>query len=141
MPRNDPDRAKEREYMRVYRAANRDKIRAYQKKYAESPKGREPLRRKVRLHRQSNPALYRAYDRRKRGLPEPTRPEPLLCEACGGMEEGRPLNLDHCHTTNTFRGWLCGPCNRGLGQFKDSIERLEKALAYLRTAEKIKGAS
>jgi hypothetical protein len=25
--------------------------------------------------------------------------------------------LDHCHHTETFRGWICGNCNTGLGAF------------------------
>jgi hypothetical protein len=33
--------------------------------------------------------------------------------------------------TNQFRGILCYYCNLGLGQFKDSGERLQKAIAYL----------
>src|SRR5262249_17938069 len=34
--------------------------------------------------------------------------------------------------TGAFRGWLCSPCNRGIGLFRDSVERLENALNYLR---------
>ena len=40
--------------------------------------------------------------------------------------------LDHCHTTNTFRGWICHHCNTGLGGFKDSLTILENAIIYLR---------
>lgn len=40
--------------------------------------------------------------------------------------------LDHCHDTQTFRGWLCHHCNTGLGAFKDSLERIEKAVMYLK---------
>jgi len=39
--------------------------------------------------------------------------------------------LDHCHETETFRGWLCGNCNTGLGGLKDSLERVNKAKLYL----------
>ena len=39
--------------------------------------------------------------------------------------------LDHCHTTKTFRGWLCRLCNDGLGRFKDSKELVNKAYTYL----------
>jgi hypothetical protein len=43
--------------------------------------------------------------------------------------------LDHCHHTETFRGWICGNCNTGLGAFKDSIDRVRNAVAYLQKHE------
>ena len=43
-----------------------------------------------------------------------------------------PLHIDHCHTTNKLRDLLCHQCNSGLGQFKDNIEILQKAIDYLR---------
>ena len=39
--------------------------------------------------------------------------------------------LDHCHDTETFRGWVCHHCNVGLGAFSDDLERVENAAAYL----------
>jgi hypothetical protein len=42
------------------------------------------------------------------------------------------LNLDHCHDTKMFRGWLCRSCNTGIGSLGDDIGGLEKALVYLR---------
>lgn len=41
---------------------------------------------------------------------------------------------DHDHVTEQFRGWLCHKCNLGLGNFADSIERLEKAINYLKNS-------
>ena len=39
--------------------------------------------------------------------------------------------LDHCHKTNTFKGWLCHNCNTKIGNenkqfFKNAISYLEK---------------
>lgn len=39
--------------------------------------------------------------------------------------------IDHCHATNEVRGLLCSTCNTGLGMFKDNIENLKNAIAYL----------
>jgi hypothetical protein len=53
------------------------------------------------------------------------------CEMCkieGGTEE---IQLDHCHTTGEFRGWLCSNCNTVLGLAKESPERLRAMAEYL----------
>jgi hypothetical protein len=54
--------------------------------------------------------------------------EGKVCGICGSEEE---LVVDHCHETNAIRGVLCGPCNYGLGFFKDEIGRMESAIRYL----------
>ena len=43
--------------------------------------------------------------------------------------------LDHCHETETFRGWVCHHCNTGLGAFSDSLDRIRKAVIYLKKHE------
>lgn len=43
--------------------------------------------------------------------------------------------LDHCHTTETFRGWVCHHCNVGLGAFNDNVDRVRKAVEYLEKHE------
>ena len=63
------------------------------------------------------------------------------CALCGthkeiySSEHGRSetLVVDHCHAKGHIRGLLCADCNKGLGSFKDSVEVLEKAKAYLLT--------
>jgi hypothetical protein len=39
--------------------------------------------------------------------------------------------LDHCHFSNTFRGYICNSCNLGLGKFNDDMDMLRKAIDYL----------
>jgi hypothetical protein len=58
------------------------------------------------------------------------------CEACGkdakDCKHGR-LVIDHVHShPPKFRGMLCPSCNFCLGDVQDSIERLEKLIAYLK---------
>ena len=62
-----------------------------------------------------------------------------LCAICGKPEQiiwkssGAPKNLavDHCHTTGKVRALLCHPCNVLLGNAKESIETLNRAINYL----------
>jgi len=66
-------------------------------------------------------------------------PEGYKCPICNLNEkevEGKggrasAFVLDHCHETDSFRGWLCHMCNRGLGAFGDDVEKLKKAIDYL----------
>jgi hypothetical protein len=39
--------------------------------------------------------------------------------------------VDHCHETGAMRGFLCAPCNRGIGSLGDTRETLQRALGYL----------
>ena len=56
------------------------------------------------------------------------------CFICGEKEyyNGKPLYVDHCHTTNKIRKLLCQHCNSGLGMFRDNPELLIKAADYLK---------
>ena len=56
------------------------------------------------------------------------KPEKDICKKKEGV---RRLAVDHCHTTGKIRGLLCRGCNQGLGNFKDNIQSLQKAIEYL----------
>ena len=49
-----------------------------------------------------------------------------------GQQKLQVWVLDHCHDTETFRGWVCFNCNTGLGGFKDNLTITENAVNYLR---------
>lgn len=51
------------------------------------------------------------------------------CECCNKKCDN-PV-LDHCHSTETFRGWLCPPCNMGIGTLGDTLEDVRNALNYI----------
>ncbi|WP_184331858.1 endonuclease VII domain-containing protein [Rhizobium phaseoli] len=56
------------------------------------------------------------------------------CAICGERNadsRGHRLHVDHCHDTGAVRGILCSSCNIGLGKFKDSVSRLDRAIEYL----------
>lgn len=64
------------------------------------------------------------------------------CAICGETDPGHSrtsMCVDHDHTCcpgertcgKCIRGLLCGPCNNGLGRFRDDPERLRKAASYL----------
>lgn len=57
----------------------------------------------------------------------PDKPE--TCECC--KQVPAKWCLDHDHTTETFRGWLCDKCNTGIGKLGDNVDGIVNALNYL----------
>ena len=57
------------------------------------------------------------------------------CAICGIHQENLNFDLavDHNHITKKIRGLLCQRCNMGLGNFKDNIKKIQKAILYLKT--------
>lgn len=52
----------------------------------------------------------------------------LYCDLCG---QDRDLVVDHDHETLEIRGLLCSQCNCGLGNLRDDVEIMTKAINYL----------
>ena len=55
-------------------------------------------------------------------------PSGTPCQCCGRIDK---LFADHDRYTKTLKGWVCRNCNAGVGMLGDSLEGVEKAVAYL----------
>lgn len=67
-------------------------------------------------------------------IPIPIPPRncaPGCCDICLKPVSPEDTQRDHCHKTNSFRGWLCRQCNLGLGMFRDSPDLLQRSINYL----------
>lgn len=63
-------------------------------------------------------------------------PKNTKCAICGKLpKNGDKLVFDHCHKTNTFRGYLHNSCNRALGVFGDNVSGVLQLLNYLNKYE------
>lgn len=117
--------------MAAYRAKNKEKLSAWFKAYKRPPS--YDVQRSAKWHRR----LANEY-----GLTlEQYIALGPLCWICGDEERtitktGKVMKLtvDHNHETGTVRGLLCRTCNVGLGQFRDDVRLLMKAIAYLRNS-------
>jgi hypothetical protein len=70
------------------------------------------------------------------GIPHKA-PEDTKCALCGNLpKKGDELVFDHCHKTNTFRGYLHNSCNRSLGVLGDDVPGLMRSINFLNKYEK-----
>jgi hypothetical protein len=51
-------------------------------------------------------------------------------------ECSRTLAVDHCHSTGKIRKLLCHNCNNGIGNFKEDLNILKKAISYIQSFKK-----
>lgn len=97
-----------------------------------------------RVWRKNNPERAKSHNLRKSygiDLKEYERlvaAQQGMCAICSSPEttkdkDGGPrmMPVDHDHKTGKVRALLCTQCNRGLGMFTDSIEKLRAAVDYL----------
>lgn len=102
----------------------RPEVKAYRSLASKRPKNKEAIR-KWELRRDFGITLEE-YDQMFKN-------QGGLCAICYKPDSaGKRLSVDHCHTTRKVRGLLCGNCNRALGLFKDSLDRIRKAIKYLK---------
>lgn len=131
------------EYLKKWRAANKDKIESYKinnrdrnnknrRVWAkENPEKERITRRKQNLRIRFGLTInqYQIMHDNQEGL----------CKICyepetfieGNSKRIKWLTVDHCHKTGTIRGLLCHRCNLGLGHFRDNIYLFINAIDYL----------
>jgi len=117
-----------------------ERYRHRYEKYRAKPENRERARRRTKAWTKANPDRVRSrHLRRKYGITQERYDELLraqkgCCAICGARSPGsnrKVFNVDHNHRTGAVRGLLCGFCNRGIGNFKDSALLLKSAFKYL----------
>lgn len=70
--------------------------------------------------------------------PVPTSVNPYKCDCCEkDIITTRTIQLDHCHETGLFRGWLCKECNISMGNLGDNINGMMRVIKYMNKTEKI----
>ena len=57
---------------------------------------------------------------------------------CAICRQAKSLAIDHDHSTNEFRGLLCGSCNRAIGLLQESPEIIRAAADYVERVENLK---
>ena len=122
---------------RVYYATNRDRIK--QVHHAYYVKNKDLICERTSKNRR--PETSSIYNRRQQIKRYGLTPEQYIdlfeaqggvCAICGSPDTaGKNWHIDHCHKTGKTRGILCQGCNLGLGNFRDDVDRLHLAVAYL----------
>ncbi len=110
-------------YAREWREKNRDRYRAMKRKHSAA-------------YRKRHPHVARAGILRRHGLTieafeRMATEQGGVCAICSKPDPRDRLHVDHDHATGIVRALLCGPCNRGLGSFRDDIATVTRAVSYL----------
>lgn len=141
MSRRDP--VARRAYMKVWRERRRADLRAYGKRWRD--KNKAALTKYRRAWHRAHPGWQRTYDLARKyglGLGEWDVWWKKQGERCGicGTKEAR-FNFDHHHgfpprDPRAHRGILCHHCNLLIGNAKDDVKILRRAIAYLQRHER-----
>jgi hypothetical protein len=135
------NKRRERDPEKFRRMATARSIRHYWKDPERSRAKHREAARKILKDPERRAVIYM----RKRGGCSGFSPEDFAkqlasqggkCAICGTTEpEGKVgaagWNIDHCHVSGRVRFILCGPCNRGLANFRDNPGVLRKAAEVL----------
>lgn len=105
-----------------WNAKNPEKIKEMSKKYREATVD-------LRKHKR----LQKCYGLSVDQYNELLASQNGVCAICHNANtDGRPLYVDHNHSTNQVRGLLCVKCNFALGYAKEDITILQTLIDYLK---------
>jgi hypothetical protein len=124
----------------AYQLANSEKVAEYNRqRYEANP---EPAKTRARMRRElfpdivKNESLMHHYGITLDQYHERLAAQGGRCAICGvdnsQNKRHKYFHVDHDHATGVVRGLLCGPCNAGLGYFRDNIAIFESAIQYLK---------
>mgnify|MGYP001571893327 CR=1 FL=1 len=120
----------------------RDCCIAYSKNYYKTHKT-EQKELQLKRYKENPDIQLRRYGLKRGDYDRMLNKQNGLCAICGsdkpGGRYGTRFHVDHCHDTNVVRGLLCGRCNCGIGNLKDSRDLLLKAAQYLHPEPRIDG--
>jgi hypothetical protein len=117
---------------REYRAANPEAVRAAQRRQRANmtPEQKAALKAQKRIN-----GYMRKYGLTMSKYETMLEAQGGTCAICRDPKRTGSfgfLDVDHCHATGKVRGLLCVRCNQAIGSLGDTIEGLERAIAYLR---------
>jgi hypothetical protein len=110
----------------------KERVRLYEKTHPEYKKqNAKKYRDKHKIHRRY---LYRKFGISEDEYLKMLEEQNYCCALCGSPQTNFKymLAIDHNHKTGKVRALLCPNCNQGLGNFKDNINLLTKAIEYLK---------
>ena len=119
---------------------NPEKKRAMTKRYTEKHKDRCAAAARAWYQENKTKALEDAWARQLKrcyGITAADYAKMLKkqkgnCAICQNLLTLKKPPVDHCHKTGKVRAILCNSCNWGLGHFKDDVDLMKRATAYLR---------
>lgn len=123
---------------RAHRKANKEKLdaakREWERKNPELVALQRVRGRLKRMNARRDTQLRRNYGVTLEAYNEILEIQGGVCAICrthDPTERSDRLFVDHDHESGAVRALLCHRCNAGLGYFKDDVELMRKAMAYL----------
>lgn len=130
-------RRRKKESDRKHYLKNRDKIikgstewnkknREYHREFDRKWRAKNPTKSRESYLKRTYRITLEEYERKRQS-------QDGRCAIC--LNQVERLVVDHNHDTDAIRELLCTTCNAGIGQFKENIRLLQKAIDYLKKHE------